>query len=322
MFHIDWPWMLVFLPLPWLIVHWLPEAKQSGSAIYMPFASELGAQFHTQSLKRNWAKTCFLALCWLSLVFAATRPQWLGQAEPVASNGRRFMLAVDVSGSMETKDMAGGATRLSVVQKVAGDFVKGRTGDQIGLIVFGSLPYVQTPITPDLDTVQKFLQQTMIGIAGTQTDIGDAIGLAIKQLQDAPATIKKNSDNVLVMVTDGASNTGVVDPIEAAEMAAKAGLKIYTIGVGAAEGSGIFGTGGNQDLDEDTLKAIAKTTGGLYFRATDAGALQSVYAKIDALEPSTSHAQWVRPSTEWFVWPLAFFLLLSVPAVLFRAGAS
>jgi Ca-activated chloride channel homolog len=321
MFHIDWPWMLLFLPLPWLFARWLPVAKQSGDALFLPFAVGVSASSQAGVSKRLWAKKLLLILCWLSLIFSATRPQWLGQAEPVATTGRRMMLAVDVSGSMQAKDMAGGASRLSVVQYVASNFVKGRTGDQIGLIVFGSEPYVQTPITPDLNTVEQFLQQTVVGIAGTQTNIGDAIGLAIKQLQNTPTVTSKQGDKVLVLVTDGASNAGNVDPIEAAKMAAKTGLKIYTIGVGAEVSPGFFGMSGNVDLDEDTLKKIANITGGLYFRATDADALQSVYAKIDQLEPVASRQQWVRPTTEWFVWPLAFALIFSVPAVVIRATA-
>jgi Ca-activated chloride channel homolog len=319
MFHIDWPWMLLALPLPWLFARWLPAAKESRDALFLPFAIGLTASKHESVNQGLSAKKILLILCWLSLIFAAVRPQWLGQAEPVATTGRRMMLAVDVSGSMQAKDMAGGASRLSVVQYVAGNFVKGRRGDQIGLIVFGSQPYVQTPITPDLNTVEQFLQQTVVGIAGTQTNIGDAIGLAIKQLQNTSVTEK--GDKVLVLVTDGASNAGIVDPIEAAQMAAKTGLKIYTIGVGAQVSNGFFGLSGNADLDEDSLKKIAKITGGLYFRATDADALQSVYAKIDQLEPVVTRQQWVRPTTEWFIWPLALALLFSVPAVVIRARA-
>ena len=106
-----------------------------------------------------------------------------------------------------------------------------------------------------------------------------------------------------------------MEPMEAAKIAANMGMRIYTIGVGAAAQPGFFGNAGNSDLDEDTLKAIAQATGGAYFRATDERALQQVYARIDQLEPSTGREQWYRPSEEWFVWPLAFALLLSLPAI-------
>jgi Ca-activated chloride channel family protein len=117
-----------------------------------------------------------------------------------------------------------------------------------------------------------------------------------------------------VLLTDGENDAGAMPPLEAARLAAQAGLRIYTIGVGAAPDSGFFGTTGNTDLDEDSLKEIAKITGGEYFRATDASALQAVYHQIDRLEPAAGTKQWLRPADEWFTWPLAAALLLSLPA--------
>jgi Ca-activated chloride channel family protein len=118
-----------------------------------------------------------------------------------------------------------------------------------------------------------------------------------------------------VLLTDGENDAGAMPPLEAAGLAAQAGLRIYTIGVGAAPESRMFGmSAGNTDLDEDTLKAIAKATGGEYFRATDANALLAVYSQIDRLEPAAGNQQWLRPAEEWFTWPLAAALLLSVPA--------
>jgi Ca-activated chloride channel family protein len=261
----------------------------------------------------------------LLLVAAAMRPQWLGEPQPVPTTGRRMMLAIDVSGSMATPDMAGNASRLQVVQSVAGRFIDGRHGDRVGLILFGTQPYLQAPLTADLDTVHKFLNEAVVGVAGTQTAIGDAIGLAIKRLR-AEAGPEHNSElnagnhsaarqTILVLLTDGENDAGAMPPLEAAQLAAQAGLRIYTIGVGAAPESGLFGmSAGNNDLDEDSLKAIAKTTGGEYFRATDASALQAVYRQIDRLEPAAGTQQWLRPADEWFTWPLAVALLLSVPA--------
>jgi Ca-activated chloride channel family protein len=330
MIHLAWPWMLLFLPLPWLLGRLLPPARPGGAALFLPFAANLAAAGLPEN--RAWPRwrTLLLALLWLLLVLAAMRPQWLGQPEPVPTTGRRLLLAVDVSGSMATEDMAGGYSRLQVVQKVAGDFIRRRHGDQVGLILFGTRPYVQAPLSADLGTVNQFLQESMIGEAGTETAIGDAIGLALKRLRDdsvqagnqAGAKPVNKSDTVLVLLTDGGNNAGAMPPQQAAQLAADAGLRIYTIGVGAAAQQGFFGLGGgNEDLDEDTLQAIAKTTGGAYFRATDADALQQVYAKIDQLEPSAGREQWYRPSTEWFPWPLALALLLSLPAVLLRERA-
>lgn len=316
MIHVAWPWMLLCLPLPWLLARRLPPAQPQGAALFLPFAATVADAAAAAGLSLPRPRKGLFALVWLLLVLAAIRPQWLGDPEPVASTGRRLLLAVDVSGSMASQDMAGGATRLQVVQQVAGDFIRRRHGDQVGLILFGTRPYLQAPLTPDLDTVGQFLDEAMIGVAGTQTAIGDAIGLAIKRLRQDPVRSGRKGDTVLILLTDGSSNAGEMPPVEAAKMAARAGLRIYTIGVGAAAQDGFFGLAGNSDLDEDTLKSIARITGGEYFRATDAAALEQVYARIDRLEPSAARQQWYRPRDEWFAWPLGLALLLSLPAVI------
>jgi Ca-activated chloride channel family protein len=321
MIHVAWPWLLLALPLPWLVRHYLPAARPQGDALFMPFAADIAEGsaplLPTQSRRRK----ILFVLVWALLVAAAVRPQWLGEAVPVPTTGRRMLLAVDVSGSMATPDMAGNASRLDVVHAVAGQFISRRHGDQVGLILFGSRPYLQAPITADLSTVDQFLQQSMVGIAGTQTAIGDAIGLAIKRLHDDPANTdgsRKRGETVLILLTDGGNDDGVMDPIAAAKMAAETGLRIYTIGVGAAAQAGFFGSSGNNALDEDTLKSIAEITHGEYFRATDADALARVYARIDQLEPSAGRAQWYRPATEWFPWPLGLALLLSLPLIFMK----
>lgn len=336
MIHLAWPWMLLFLPLPWLLARLLPAVRPRGAALFLPFAASVGDEVVPALGIGPRGRKILLALIWLLLLGAAVRPQWLGEPQPVPTTGRRLLLAVDVSGSMQTPDMAGNYTRLQVVQKVAGDFIQRRHGDQVGLILFGTRPYIQAPLTADLATVHQFLDEAMIGVAGTQTAIGDAIGLAIKRLRAGDAKTGDGSsgddkgddaqtargDTVLILLTDGSSNAGAMPPLQAAKLAADAGLRIYTIGVGAAVHEGFFGfNSGNDDLDEDTLKAIADATGGAYFRATDAGALQQVYARIDKLEPSAGRDQWYRPSTEWYPWPLALALLLSLPAVLLRERA-
>lgn len=315
MIHFAWPWMLLFLPLPWLCARRLPPAEPRAEALFLPFAAALPAPSHTAGAAHSRGRILLFALIWLLLVGAATRPQWLGEPAPVATTGRRVLMAIDTSGSMATRDMARGYTRLQVVQDIGGDFIGHRTGDQVGLILFGTHPYLQAPLTADLDTVGQFLREAMIGVAGEQTAIGDAIGLAVKRVDASRAQGGKKNDTVLIMLTDGSNDAGMMDPIQAARIAAADGLRIYTIGVGAAAGQGPFDAGGNDDLDEPTLKSIARITGGEYFRATDAAALQEVYARIDRLEPSAGQAKWYRPGKEWFAWPLGLALLLSVPAV-------
>lgn len=321
MIQIAWPWMLVFLPLPWLFRRYASATKPQGDALFLPFAASVAADGAPALPTPSRSRWILFALVWVLLVAASTRPQWLGDPLPVPTTGRRLLLAVDVSGSMATRDMAGNATRLDVVQTVAGDFISHRHGDQVGLILFGTHPYLQTPLTTDLDTVDQFLQQSVVGIAGTQTAIGDAIGLAIKRMGETTSKSEKHGDTVLILLTDGRNGAGLMDPIAAAKMAADAGLRIYTIGVGAAAQRGMFGASGNNDLDEDTLRSIAKITKGDYFRATDADALSQVYARIDKMEPSAGREQWYRPHSEWFPWPLALALLCSLPAVFIRERA-
>jgi Ca-activated chloride channel family protein len=336
MIHLAWPWMALLLPLPFLSLALSKPAEPGGATLFVPMAATLPNRSINIATPARRGRLVFAAI-WLLLVAAAMRPQWLGEPQPVPTTGRRMMLAIDVSGSMATPDMAGNASRLRVVQSVAGRFIDGRRGDRVGLILFGTQPYLQAPLTADLATVHKFLNEAVVGVAGTQTAIGDAIGLAIKRLRaeggsehSSEADSKRNSERnadqtsqhdsaarqtILVLLTDGENDAGAMPPLEAAQLAAQAGLRIYTIGVGAAPDSGMFGMGGgNNDLDEDALKAIAKTTGGEYFRATDATALQAVYRQIDRLEPAAGTQLWLRPAEEWFTWPLAVALLLSVPA--------
>ena len=324
MMHLAWPWMAVLLPLPWVMYRYRSAAEPGGMAIFLPFAATLDRPLGGAPTAARLRQALFVLL-WLLLVLAAMRPQWLGDPLPAPTTGRRVILAVDISGSMNTRDMANNASRLQVVQQVAGQFIDGRQGDQVGLILFGTQPYVQAPLTPDLATVHRFLDEALVGFAGTETAIGDAIGLAIKRLRAEAAngaTTKGEGDHtILILLTDGESNAGTLQPLQAARFAAEAGLRIYTIGVVAAARVGFFGSMGNNDLDEDTLKAIAKITGGQYFRATDANALQSVYAQIEKLEPVAGRDQWLRPTDEWFSYPLALALLLSVPAVWWGARA-
>jgi Ca-activated chloride channel family protein len=318
MIHFAWPWLALLAPLPWLHYRARSPAEPRGAALFLPFLAELPAAATTTSAGSRAARLVFAAL-WLLLLLAVTRPQWLGDPLPVPTTGRRLILAVDVSGSMATPDMGGTTTRLEAVQEVAGRFIDGRHGDQVGLILFGTQPYLQAPLTPDLQTVHRFLDEAAVGIAGPETAIGDAIGLALKRLKaskdsnDARVTGNPR-ETMMVLLTDGESNAGVMPPLEAARLAAQAGLRIYTIGVGAIPQSGFFGALGNNDLDEDTLKSIAKITGGEYFRAGDARMLQAVYHRIDELEPAAGREQWFRPADEWFIAPLSLALVLSVPA--------
>jgi Ca-activated chloride channel family protein len=309
-----WPWLLLLLPLPWLARRLLRPAPDAGlQALRVPW---FGLIRDTAS---TWLKKPLLAaiaaLAWLLLVLAAARPQWVGEIVTLPVTGRDLLLAVDISGSMDTQDMflAGEpVNRLAVVKQVAGEFIQRRRGDRVGLVLFGSRAYLQTPLTFDTETTAILLAESEIGLAGRETAIGDAIGLAVKRLREDAA-----SERVLVLLTDGANTSGEVQPMQATEFAAREGLKIYTVGVGADEmmvrdffGSRVVNP--SADLDEDTLRAIAERTGGAYFRARDAQALAEIYRRLDELEPVESDQEVIRPIDELFHWPLgaAFLLVL------------
>jgi Ca-activated chloride channel family protein len=184
----------------------------------------------------------------------------------------------------------------------------------VGLILFGSRAYLQTPLTFDTETTALLLDEAEIGLAGRETAIGDAVGLAVKRLREDAA-----NERVLILLTDGANTSGEVDPLQATEFAAREGLTIYTVGVGADEMliQDFFGqrlVNPSADLDEDTLRAIAERTGGAYFRARDAEALSQIYERLDELEPVESDQESVRPVDELFYWPLAIALVVTLLA--------
>jgi len=331
MIQLAWLWLLLLLPLPWLLRHLLPPAqRQAGGALFAPFALEIGASdtARQSTAGRRWRQAA-TTVVWLCLLLAAARPQWLGEPVTLPQTGRNLILAIDVSGSMETPDLAldgSQATRLEVVKQVAGDFLQRRTGDRIGLILFGTRPYLQSPLTFDHVTVRHFLDSAVIGLAGRETAIGDAIGLAIKRLRAAPG-----GEAVLILLTDGQNTAGTVPPREAMQLAARSGLRIHTIGIGAdaMRGQGLFGSrqiNPSADLDEATLKAVAEATGGHYFRARSVKDLEQVYQRLDQLEPVADEGRLVRPVTELFPWPLGLALLISLllagQAVLRREAAS
>ena len=312
-----WPLALLALPLP-LLVYWLlPVARQEDAALQAPFFRiaaqydvQTGQPSHTSMLRR-----LLMVLIWLALIISAARPQYIGEPVQLPTNGRDLMLAVDISGSMGTEDMEVGNTlvsRLLVVKAVVGDFVERRVGDRLGLILFGSKAYLQTPLTFDRKTVRTLLMETPLGIAGGKTAIGDAIGLAVKRLQSRPA-----DSRVLILLTDGQNNIGEVTPLQAAKIAAQEGVKIYTIGFGAEEmqiPGLLFNRTVNpsSELDSQTLIEIAELTGGIYQRARSAAELQAIYTVLDELEPIEQDQETFRPVMSLFYWPLALALLASV----------
>ncbi len=309
-----WPWLFATLPLP-LLALLLPRApRQAPAALRFPFYAALRNNLQAPTGQRSRLRLILAGVAWLLLVLAAARPQLIGESVHLPVSGRSLMLAVDISGSMQSEDMqirGRQLSRLTAVKVVAGDFIDQREGDRVGLILFGDEAYLQAPLTFDRDTVRTLLDEAQIGLAGKQTAIGDAIGLAIKRLRQEPA-----ENRVLILLTDGANTAGNVDPLKAADLAASEGVRIYTIGIGSGEtvvqtpfGRRRVASG---DLDEATLKAIAEKSGGHYFRARDTAQLAQIYDQLDRIEPVSEDEQSWRPIDELYFWPLGSALLLSV----------
>ncbi len=323
MIQFEWIWALLMLPLPVLAYYLLPVASAATeTALKVPNIEVFESALLAESLVKSKGWLLLLAaMAWVLLVLAIARPQWLGDPIEIPISGRDLMLAVDLSGSMKVEDFeinGRAVNRLVATKYVAQQFIKQRTGDRLGLILFGEKAYLQTPLTFDLTTVNTLLMESAIGLAGEKTAIGDAIGLAIKRL----AKVDKNS-RVLILLTDGANTAGEVTPIKAAQLAAKQGLKIYTIGVGADEmiQKSFFGSrrvNPSADLDEKTLRYIAEHTGGQYFRARDTEELQGIYQLLDELEPAEQDSEILRPEQALYYWFLAISLLLASLLVLIR----
>ncbi len=324
MFNFSAPWIFLSLPLPLLVWFLSPAVKTAqDQALYLPFFQQVKFLFHkTRSLQHQWRPFILAGFIWVLLVFAAAGPTWLGDPIALPQEARSLMLAVDISGSMQIPDMSLGGqniSRLEAVQALGQHFIQQRQGDRLGLILFGSKAYLQTPLTFDHNTVDAMLQDSSVGLAGELTALGDALGLAVKHLKDLPA-----QNRVLILLTDGASNSGHLSPTDAAELAAQYKIKIYTIGFGASSLTvpGFLGPrtiNPSADLDESSLKAIADKTGGEYFRAKDTGSLNAIYQQLNQLEPVEQNKIQYRPQTALYPWPLGTAFLIAFAILLQRA---
>lgn len=321
-FDFLWPWMLAFLPLPWVIRLVLKPAAKRQIPLLAPHLMQRLESARKSTLLQHKAHPYRLPpwalLLWILLILAAMRPVWFLNTTPFQASGKDLMLAVDLSGSMEKDDMMLGGhrvDRLTAVKHVVKDFIQNRQGDRMGLVVFGSQAFLQSPLTYDLNTVETLLKETEIGMAGNNTAIGDAIGIALKHLHKA-----KQENAVLILLTDGSNTAGAVRPLDAAKQAEKMGLKIYTIGIGQKDPAAIddflFGRGHN--MDTRTLQQVAKLTGGQFFLATDTDKLNEIYTLINQLESSEHDVNSYRLRDELFHWPLGLAMLLSLLVVMLR----
>lgn len=322
--ELAWPWLLLALPLPWLAACWLPPAARPGAALRVPFAAAVARLREGAPGRRgrgHWRVWPLLA--WALLCVAAARPQQPGPLLQPPHSGRELMLAVDLSGSMRIQDMELGGQlvdRLSAIKAVLGDFLSRRIGDRVGLVAFGSHAYALTPLTWDRHSVREQLAMSEAGLAGENTAIGDAITLAVKRLIAAEPDGQHPGERVLILLTDGVSNAGAIDPRKAARLAAAEHVRIYSIGFGGdgppAPLAGLSLAAPGEGVDEDTLRQIATLTGGQYYRARDTESLAGIYAQLDRLEPVLRPQQAQQPRLELYPWPLAGALLLALAGML------
>jgi len=326
----QWPWMLLLLPLPWLLRALMPPHQTTPTSIRVPFYDSLVtlSDSHVVSGTRSKLAITLATVAWLLLLAAAARPMWYGEPIAMTTSGRDLLLAVDLSDSMRIDDMRivdanNGEqfiTRMQAIKQVAGEFIQRRQGDRVGLILFGQRSYLQTPLTFDSHSVAVQLEEALPGFAGSSTAIGDAIGLAISTLRDREA-----ASRVLVLLTDG-ENTAGSEPIDALRVAAEAGIRIHTIGIGSTEMFVTDVSGSrrqidpSKDLDVALLKTIAEATGGQFFRAHNPTEMAQIYTAIESLEP-VQEEEFRRPQRSLYHWPLSMASITALWLIIVRTRA-
>lgn len=307
MLQFAWPLVAFAILLPWLVARFAPPAAPLATPLHVPFLREARAWQQAATGARPRARQLLALAAWTLLVGAASRPQWIGEPVGVPASGRTLLLALDLSGSMR-EAVLGEESGPAVLRRTAREFIAARAGDRIGLIVFGTKAYVQSPPTFDLQAVARMVDETFIGLAGEGTALGDAIALGVARLR----TMQRD-ERVLVLLTDGSSTEGSVTMPDAARLARHHGIRVYAIGIGApfTEGAPRPGEG----LDEPALKHVAAETGGRYFRAESGGALKQIYRELERYEPSARDERRTRAATELYAWPLGLAVALAFLAL-------
>ncbi|MXV53245.1 VWA domain-containing protein [Pedobacter sp. HMF7647] len=302
-FEIAYKWVIYLLPLPLLFFILLPPLRKRRSALLAPFFWRAADVSGRRPKRRAWITRknllawIVLSAVWVCLLAAASSPRYVGKPGKKTKTVRSFLIATDISYSMATTDwIVDGrrTTRWNAVKSIMKSFVRDRKSDQVGLVMFGTNAYLQSPFTTDLETVSWLMDQTEVGMAGQMTSIGDAIAYGIKVFKED--TIKQK---VMLLLTDGIDAGNDILPLDAAQAARRDSITIYTLGIGQARGSGGY------DLDEKTLKNIASATGGIYFNAMNEGQLKRVYTTLDKLQPIKYDEDTYKPVVLLYMYPLA-----------------
>lgn len=313
-----YPWIFLLLPLP-LLVRWvMPSHRESRSAVRIPFFQRLARATGQQPAigavvrRRGVLQAVFFAVVWCAVIIALARPQWLKPPIVKELPTRDLLLAIDLSGSMEAEDVrdkdGGSVSRLDAVKGVLDEFLTRRKGDRVGMVVFGSAPFVQVPFTQDLDVVRELVQETAPRMAGPKTSLGDALGLGITLFERSTV-----EERVMIALTDGNDTGSRVPPTEAARIAKDNGITLYTIAFGDPASIG------EEMFDEATLKTVAQITGGRYFYAADREKLEGIYAELDRIETRKVDTISFRPRLDLFHLPLALALIISMGYHFFSA---
>lgn len=311
MYTLSSPWLLVLLFLPLLLRPFLPVYHEDRQAIRAPWFQRIADLFNKTPAKGSAiAETskkqhAYTWLSWLLIVTALARPQYIEPPIEQVIPTRDMLLLVDLSGSMETRDFTSAdgekIDRLDAVKEVLNDFLTRRSGDRVGLVVFGNAAFVQVPFTGDLETCRLLLNEMEVRMAGPRTAFGDAIGLGISLFQRSDV-----KERVMIALTDGNDTGSKVEPAKAAEIARDNDITIHVVGIGDPTSVG------EEMFDEEQLRTVAASTGGSYFFGADREKLLTIYSELDRLETHTVETESYRPRIDLFYYPLGIFLLLSL----------
>lgn len=310
----DPTWLLALILLPLLFYRYFGEQRRGRNSLRFSDLGLLLAAGPTLWTRLRHGLIALKLLGLACLILAMARPQAGRESRELSAEGIDILLTLDVSSSMEAKDL-GSRNRLEIAKEVVADFIRGRQSDRLGLVIFAGESFTQCPLTLDYDILLNFVQNLQFADDSWDgTAIGMALANACNRLRDSQAKSK-----VVVLLTDGVSNAGELEPLTAADAAAAVGIRVYTIGVGSNQASLasplLFGRSQGAEFDESTLQEVARRTGGRYFRATSQEKLQEIYREIAALETSPVkdkvHVDYAERFA-YFLWPGLILLLSEV----------
>jgi Ca-activated chloride channel family protein len=305
--HPDWLWALAVLPA---LILWRGRRGPVAAVEYSDISLAREVARRTRN-RLGWIAGLLPVIAAALMIVGLARPQRTHSRTEVTAKGIDIVLGLDVSGSMQALDFSVDnyrVNRIAVVKSVVARFIDERPDDRIGLIAFAAAPYIVSPLTLDHDWLLQNLERIDVGIGDDGTAIGSAIAAAVNHLRTTAAKSK-----VVILLTDGVNNSGKISPLAAAEAARALGVRVYTIGVGVRgkapipvrdEAGKVHVIMANVDVDEKTLEAVAKETGGVFYRATDTDSLEKIYEQINRYETSAQTVQKFEHVEELYRWAL------------------